>query len=265
MNSLRGLPPVELYKVGEGYFVVDGNHRISVARANGNRDVEAVVTEWQTHVPYTLEDFADNGWLHKAAYADFLAETELDQVRPGAMLQTSNVEDYATLLQHIAVHRYLVNRAAKEPHQPIHKLGWKEAVGSWYDTVYLPVISAVRAQGVHARFPTRTESDLYLAITQHREQVAEAFGLAPLDVVTAVAVYAANHHERWRDRLVATLRLPALRAQVPEGMSPAEFALLRLRHAAGELGLIEGERKAAQEPQSSLSLCECDLNMQFSM
>ncbi len=39
------LPPVELYKVGGTYFVVDGNHRISVARTRGQLFIDAYVTE----------------------------------------------------------------------------------------------------------------------------------------------------------------------------------------------------------------------------
>ena len=39
------LPPVELYKLGDGYFVRDGHHRISVARFHGQDFIEAVVTE----------------------------------------------------------------------------------------------------------------------------------------------------------------------------------------------------------------------------
>lgn len=38
------LPPVELIQVGETYFVRDGHHRISVAHANGQREIDAVVT-----------------------------------------------------------------------------------------------------------------------------------------------------------------------------------------------------------------------------
>ena len=38
------LPPVELYMIGEGYYVLDGNHRISVARFQGVRWIEAEVT-----------------------------------------------------------------------------------------------------------------------------------------------------------------------------------------------------------------------------
>jgi len=39
------IPPVLLYKVGEAYFVEDGNHRVSVARANGDTTILAKVIE----------------------------------------------------------------------------------------------------------------------------------------------------------------------------------------------------------------------------
>ena len=42
----KPLPPVELYKIGEEYFVLDGNHRVSVARYRGAVAVDAVVTEF---------------------------------------------------------------------------------------------------------------------------------------------------------------------------------------------------------------------------
>jgi hypothetical protein len=47
----QALPPVSLYKLGDDYFVEDGNHRISVARYHGVPDVEADVTElWPARV-----------------------------------------------------------------------------------------------------------------------------------------------------------------------------------------------------------------------
>jgi hypothetical protein len=42
-----GLPPVELIQVGQVYFVRDGHHRISVAAALGQQEIDAVVTIWQ--------------------------------------------------------------------------------------------------------------------------------------------------------------------------------------------------------------------------
>jgi hypothetical protein len=50
------LPPVTLYKLDGAYFVLDGNHRISVARFHGLRTVEAEVTEFlspRAEVPYS--------------------------------------------------------------------------------------------------------------------------------------------------------------------------------------------------------------------
>ncbi len=40
------LPAVRLYKLGESYFVEDGNHRVSVARYQGLQTIEADVTEF---------------------------------------------------------------------------------------------------------------------------------------------------------------------------------------------------------------------------
>jgi hypothetical protein len=263
MNSLRGLPPVELYKIGEAYFVVDGNHRISVARANGNKDIEAIVTEWQTNVPYTLEDFAAGKWLIKAAYSDFLAQSKLDQLRPGVTLHATDAKHYQTLLQHIEVHRYLANQNGRI-------LSWRAAVVSWYDTIYLPVVEALRTDNLRARFPKRTETDLYIAVTIFRERIASTYELAPLDAATAVRTFAANHSDRILDRLLLALRQSVVRRwplqplKVPDGMSAQEFDALRLRHSAGELCLTEARGKEAQEAFFTEALREGNLSVQFS-
>jgi len=45
------LPPVELYKIGDAYFVVDGHHRVSVARYHAVPTVEAAVAEFHPKLP----------------------------------------------------------------------------------------------------------------------------------------------------------------------------------------------------------------------
>jgi hypothetical protein len=42
------LPPVNLYKVGSFYFVLDGHHRVSVARYHGIEWIDAYVAEFDT-------------------------------------------------------------------------------------------------------------------------------------------------------------------------------------------------------------------------
>ena len=42
----KALPPVDLIQVGEKYYVRDGHHRISVAKAQGQLSIEATITVW---------------------------------------------------------------------------------------------------------------------------------------------------------------------------------------------------------------------------
>jgi len=51
----EGLPPVSLYKIGEEYFVRDGNHRVSVARYQGVEMIDADVTEFRSPLSLSSE------------------------------------------------------------------------------------------------------------------------------------------------------------------------------------------------------------------
>jgi hypothetical protein len=50
-HQIKDLPPVSLYKIGDAYFVLDGHHRVSVARYHSVPTVEAVVTEFLPRTP----------------------------------------------------------------------------------------------------------------------------------------------------------------------------------------------------------------------
>jgi hypothetical protein len=45
------LPPVSLYEIGGSYFVLDGNHRVSVYRYHGVEWIDAEVTRFYTRLP----------------------------------------------------------------------------------------------------------------------------------------------------------------------------------------------------------------------
>jgi hypothetical protein len=61
------LPPVELYGIGDVYFVIDGHHRTSVARALGCDEIDAYVTTLDSPVWLTVGDFDGDRWLEKSA------------------------------------------------------------------------------------------------------------------------------------------------------------------------------------------------------
>jgi hypothetical protein len=48
------LPAISVRRGPDGYYVVDGRHRVSVARALGHRDIEAWVTDARPHVAAAL-------------------------------------------------------------------------------------------------------------------------------------------------------------------------------------------------------------------
>ena len=142
------LPPVTLYKVGEAYFVLDGNHRVSVAREHGVAFLDAEVFEASTRVPITVRDVVDADHLEVLGeYASFLDRTLLDQLRPGQDIRFTIGGAYERLIEHIAVHRYYMGLDLKRD------IAEDEAVTDWYDNVYMPIIKAVREDGVLKEFP----------------------------------------------------------------------------------------------------------------
>jgi hypothetical protein len=174
LNELRSLPPIEVYKIGDVYFVRDGNHRVSVAKANKLDTIEAHVTEIESRVPLAPDTDVDD-LIIKAEYARFLEATELDETRPEQQIEITEPGRYRILLEHIAVHRYYLGlQWGREP-------TLTEAAASWYDTVYLPVVEAIRETDILKEFPDRTEADLYLWIAYHRERLKERYGEMPLD------------------------------------------------------------------------------------
>ena len=164
-----GFPPIEVYQIGEIYFVLDGNHRISVARQEGLDRISAYVTEFKTSVPLTADINLDD-LIIKSEYADFLERTHLDQIRPEADFSVTCPGRYKELEEHIEVHRYFmgIERASE--------ILYEEAVAHWYDTVYFPVVNLVRENGILHDFPGRTETDLYIWILKYRDELTEELG-----------------------------------------------------------------------------------------
>jgi hypothetical protein len=170
VNSLEGVPPIEVYKVDDVYFVRDGNHRVSVARQVGAKTIEAHVTELPTSVDLepgmSLEDIEQ-----KTGYAAFLEETDLPETRPQHQsLELSEPSRYPELLGHIHLHRSFLEQIRKQA------VDLKEAAADWYDNVYRPAVALVRKHGLLEQMPDRTEADLFLWMVDHLREVREEFG-----------------------------------------------------------------------------------------
>lgn len=108
-----GLPPIEVYKIGDVYFVLDGHHRVSVARQLGAKEIEAYVTEIPSKVPLSPQDDADDLIL-KTEQARFLEDTRLNELHPEVDLNVTAPGRYEQLREHIAAHRYFMGLEQKE-------------------------------------------------------------------------------------------------------------------------------------------------------
>jgi nucleotide-binding universal stress UspA family protein len=214
-SASTGLPPIEVYQIGQVYFVLDGNHRVSVARQRGATFIMAYVTEVQTKVPLTPDTQPDDMIL-KAEYAEFLERTHLDEIRPGVDLSVTVPGQYAVLEGDIQIHCDLMSLRRRR------EVPYQEAVGHWYDRVYWPVVQLIRERGILQDLPGRTETDLYLWILEHRSALEEELGW-PVRPEAAAADLAKQFGPRrvvshWGEKI-----LGAVRPELVDGPSPGQW------------------------------------------
>src|SRR6185295_19041441 len=100
-------------------------------RTHGAKTIEAYVIEYKTPVPIGPQDDLDDILL-RMERAEFLKETRMDQIRPEQNVFFTEPGRYPLIKEHIAFHKYLKETELNR------EIPYEEAVGSWYDNVYLP-------------------------------------------------------------------------------------------------------------------------------
>ncbi len=214
--ALESLPPIQLYKVSDLYFVKDGNHRVSVARERGQETIDAEVIECPTNVPISA-DTDTAGLLHLTEYARFLEQTGLDKARPGVSIRFSTLGRFDTLLEHISAHRWYMGI---DQHREI---SWADAVCDWYDHVYSPLVQVIEETGILGDFAGHTAADLYLWIMDYRYYIEQNTG-QQLGPATAALSYDAEYG-RWTRRVAR--RLNRLMGQATKPLVVSTDRLLR--------------------------------------
>ncbi|MCB0201249.1 MAG: universal stress protein [Anaerolineae bacterium] len=210
-----GFPPIELYKIGDAYFVLDGNHRVSVLRQHGAETVQAYVTEVQTRVPLLPDDSPDE-LIIKARLTEFLERTGLDQSRPGTEFTVTAPGQYRVLEEQIEIHQRCLAKAGGD-------MSFQEAAADWHDSVYLPTVAAIDNFGLLDDFAERTPADLFAWVARHREDVAGEIGwkISPAAAADDLAARYSRRLprvvDRWRERMQAALTPAELRGGAPIG------------------------------------------------
>jgi len=208
----KAMPPIEVFQVGDAYFVQDGNHRVSVARQLGAKTISAYVTKVETRVPLTADDDPER-MICKARYADFLERTNIDKLCPEADLMTTYCGQYRMLLDEIEIECHLLgdngDGVCKEE-------DWERAVVRWYQDVYMPIVQIVRELDLMRRFSEETETDIYLLLSERREALEEASGWR-IDYETALPELVQRSNRPIFNRVLAGVA-PGLEEGPPPGL-----------------------------------------------
>jgi len=165
----RQLPPIQLYRVGDIYFVKDGNHRVSVARQRGQEYIDAEVIEGHIRAPL-YASMTPKELLLQAEYAEFLRRTDLDKLRPDHDIRPTDLGRYDEIWEQIQRHGEWL---ASIWHRPVTVA---EQVVDWYDFIYCPIVDVIRQERVLGLFSGHTEADLYLWVMHHRHHLWERYG-----------------------------------------------------------------------------------------
>ena len=164
-----GLPPIDVYQVADVYFVIDGNHRVSIARQEGAKTIEAHVIEVKTNVPLTPDIRAED-LIIKSEYAEFLEYTRLMDLRPNVDLSVTVPGQYPKLVEQICAQECLLEKESDG------EIAFRDAAQAWYDNIYIPLAEAIRDRGLLRWFPNRTITDLYIWISENRSALEKELG-----------------------------------------------------------------------------------------
>jgi hypothetical protein len=153
----EALPPVDLVQIGEIYFVEDGHHRVSVARALGLKEIDAYVTEVQTRIgaERTIE-LADLPLMsHERVFWERVPLPEQSR----GEIRLSDPWDYALLAEGVEAWGFRTIQNRGEP------LDRAETARLWLESEYRPVVAMLREADL---IGSRTETEAYMRVAAER-------------------------------------------------------------------------------------------------
>ena len=179
------LPAISVYKLGQWYFVRDGNHRVSVAKSQGAEFIDAEIVELDSQIPLkqgmtmrelrkSVIDYERKQFLEQYDFKDLIPIDEIVFTSPGM---------YPEVLNHINVHKYYMNEKKDK------EISFDKAVKSWYKNVYYPIIKECRKLKLLSAFPGKTEGDLYIWIVRHWDDLKNMSGSQNVSIESAALDY----------------------------------------------------------------------------
>ena len=174
------LPPIKVYELGGLYFVRDGNHRVSVAKSKGVEFIDAEVVSLQTEIKLSPARTLNGMMKQIISYEkrNFYFETNFGDITDYWVLDFSTAGQYDVIYNHILTHKYFINQNQTE------EIPMEDATLSWFNNVYLPVVTTIQKYKIMKYFRKNTVSDLYVWIITFYDELKKKFGDGlPLDQI----------------------------------------------------------------------------------
>jgi len=198
-SNFKDMPPIQVYQIGEVYFVLDGNHRVSIARQRGASEIRAQVTEICSPIEITADTDLDS-FILKTEQEEFLSQTQLHKMQPSLDLKITSPGRYQIL-------KHQIEQVHKRQGNLGKEITFPEAAQLWFQEYYIPVRDIIRTHDMLRDFPNRTETDLFVWISQHQEKLKTSLGweINPEDAALDLADQFSSRPEkiftRWGERI----------------------------------------------------------------
>src|SRR5262245_17843520 len=179
-----GFPPINAVKLGDTYFVIDGHHRVALARHEKAQTIDADITELVSRVPLPAGADMLEVVLRELEQI-FLEDSGLAKARPGVRMTASRPALYLELLENLQVHGYhlmLGNERILER---------DEIAEDWYERVYSPAVRAIERDRLTADARDAPDADLFLLLHRRRRESFPSWGCPPLEKTVDEAFFAA--------------------------------------------------------------------------
>jgi hypothetical protein len=152
------MPPISVYRIGDMHFVEDGHHRVSVARAQGRRDIDAYLTEVLTELDPDTELRPADLPL-KSHQRVFYERVPLPR-EARSRIQLSDPWQYGDLAEAVEAWGF----------RAIHATGQfmtrEQVAEAWFREDYGPIVDALREAGMIGARETETEA--YMRVVAER-------------------------------------------------------------------------------------------------
>jgi hypothetical protein len=171
------LPPIQVYQVGDKYFVIDGHHRVSVAKFEEKKEfIDADIIEVRFDFildprrKYKVSTEEVRLFLIALEEEAFQKKTHLRNQILVYPLKVSELTSFGKLYEEIVDFKKTYDGGSLASKDVIY------ASFLWYEKRFLPAVKTILKDEILDRFPKRTYTDLYVWMNLHKYYLSQKAG-----------------------------------------------------------------------------------------